>query len=260
MLSAHVEVSVSPLHCSLDIRSSAIRMSAKAVLYDRPSNMKFIRIGSDHKNAYRLFRLDLLANSSRYYDFHARWSFFDEALRDFFEMPQVQLWLPIIDCMQKSGVAYAFVPLNATSVTLNVSAMTIVSKKFNTLDHIYVCYMATKKEHRRQGLGTRLLQQIVQDGLKARQDGYKYVTMHVNTLNTVALELYERCGWRCFEYLPHYLAREPHHATNHAYALRLPLDAVRNATSLCRDPNAVVVDPSETEQSIRNCHRQPASM
>lgn len=228
-------------------------MSSKPRLYDRVTNIKYVRIGNDYNQTYRLFELILLSNSDNY----ARWVFFDETLRDLFEMPNARFWYSIKNCMVNHGIAYAFVPLNATSVTANISAMTILTRKNNSLDSIYVCYMATRKEHRRRGLGTRLLQQIVSRAIDEQQNGIKSITLHVNTLNTVALELYERCGWRCYEYLPRYLDYEPHHQTNHAYALRLHLDHVKNITGLCRDRNAVHVKSSENEQSIRNCQRQP---
>jgi ribosomal protein S18 acetylase RimI-like enzyme len=232
-------------------------MSSKSQLFDRITNIKFIRIGDDHKNTYRLFELKLSSKTTINFDYHSRWVFFEETLRNLFEMPDARFRHLIVDCMQNHGIAYAFVPLNATSVTSNISAMTILTRKINSIDNIYVCYMATKKEHRRQGLGTRLLQQIVHRSLSEQQNGIKYITMHVNTLNTVALELYERCGWRCYEYLSSYLAPEPHHPTNHAFALRLNLDNVKNVTSLCRDPNAIDIKLSEDEQSIQNCHRKP---
>jgi GNAT superfamily N-acetyltransferase len=233
-------------------------MSSKSRLYDRTTNIKFIRIGDDYINAYRLFELNLLSYKQINYDDHARWVFFDDTLRDLFQMPNARFWYPIKNCMENHGIAYAFVPLNATSVTANISAMTILTRKNNSMDSIYVCYMATRKEHRRRGLGTRLLQQIVHRALDEQKNGIQHVTMHVNTLNTVALELYERCGWRCYAYLPGYLEPELHHATNHAYALILYLNHVKNVTSLCRDPNAIDIKSSENEQSIKNCHREPA--
>ncbi|UJR33775.1 hypothetical protein I4U23_021202 [Adineta vaga] len=264
------------IHCSTPGRSCAnklgycnehyiccprtLKMSSKSILYDRASNIKFIRIGNDYKDFYRFYEIDLLLTSNRSYDLHSRWLFFDETLRELFEMPKAKFWFSIINCLQNHGIAYAFIPNNATSVTLNVSAMTILTRKTTSLDSIYVCYMATRKEHRRQGLATRLLQQIVERSLIEQKNGIHYITMHVNTMNTVAVELYERCGWRCQTYLPFYLDPEPHHATNHAYLLRFRLNNLRNLTGLCRDRNAVHIESSDDEQSIRNCNRTPAHL
>ena len=235
-------------------------MSSKARLYDQVTGVEFLRIGDDHKKTYRLYELKLSLNNAKNYNEHARWLFFVETLRKLFEMPYARFWFPLIDCMRNHGIAYAFVPLNATSVTSNISAMTVLTRKISSLNSIYVCYMSTKKEHRRQGLGTRILQQIVQRALDEQPNGITSVTMHVNTLNLVALELYERCGWRCYQYLPVFLDPEQHHATNHAYALILHLDNVKNVTGLCRDPNAIHINPSDNEQSIQNCYRVPVQL
>ncbi len=188
---------------------------------------------------------------------HDRWNFFDHTLRDLFEMPNARFLYSIQNCMENHGIAYAFVPLNATSVTANISAMTILTRKNHSMDSIYICYMATRKEHRRRGLATRLLQQIIHRILNQSSNGIKYITLNVNTLNTVALQLYERCGWRCYAYLPGFLDPEPHHATNHAYALILRLDNVKNITNLCRESNAINIESSDNEQSRKICGRTP---
>jgi len=232
-------------------------MSSKSRLYDRVTNIKFVRIGDDYNNTYRLFDLILLPNNNLNLDDYPRWLFFDRTLRDLFEMPNARFWYSIKNCMENHGIAYAFIPLNATSVTANISAMTILTRKNNSLDSIYVCYMVTRKEHRRRGLGTRLLQQIVQRALDEQKNGIKNIILHVNTLNNIALELYEKCGWRCYQYLPRYLEPEPHHQTNHAYALILHLDNVKNVTNLCRNRNAINIKLSDNEQSIKNCNREP---
>lgn len=235
-------------------------MSPKRQLYDPATNIKFIRIGNDYNNAYRLYKLNLLSNNQIGNDNYARWVFFDEALRDLFEMPNAKFWHSIINCLHNSGIVYAFVPLNATSVTSNISALTILTKQKNSTDDLYICYMVTRKEHRRRGLGTQILQQIVNRALYERRNGIKHITLHVNTLNTVALELYEKCGWRCYQYLPTYLDPEPHHATNHAYALIFDLNIVKNVTGLCRNPNAIDMKLLDNKQSIENCHRVPAQL
>ncbi|CAF2709361.1 unnamed protein product [Rotaria sp. Silwood2] len=237
-----------------------LKMSSKPQLYDRATNIKFTRIGDDYKNAYRLFEINLLSNNSILYDSYQRWFFFQQTLRDLFEMPNARFWYPIMNCMQNHGIVYVFIPLNATSVTANISAMTILTRQTNSFNNLYICYMATRKEYRRQGLGTHLLQQIVRRALDERQNGIKYISLHVNTLNTIALEFYEKCGWRCYEYLPKYLDPEPHHATNHAHALILNLDNVKNVTSLCRDPDAVDIKQSDNKQSMEICHRVPTEL
>lgn len=219
--------------------------------------MVFQPVGEDFRDAYRLFKLSLLSDDQGYYHQHARWRFLDETLRDLFEMPNARFWNAIINCMQNQGLIYALVPLNATSVTANISAMTMLTRRKTSLESLYVCYMATRKEHRRRGLATRLLQQIVQGALDQQKNGVRNVIMHVNTLNLVALDLYERCGWRCYAYLHGYLDPDPHHVTNHAYALILQLDSVKNVTMLCREPTAVQSQPYDDEQSIRQCRRTP---
>lgn len=235
-------------------------MSSKSRLYDRLTNIRFNRLGDDYNKTYRLYELTLPATKVHNDDHYDRWLFFEQTLRDLFEMPNAQFWYPMKNCMEHFGIAYAFVPLNSTSITADISAMTILTRRNNSMDSMYVCYMATRKEHRRRGLGTRLLQQIVQRAFDERKNGIKSITLNVNTLNTGAIQLYERCGWRCSAYLPGYLEPEPHHATNHAYALILRLENVKNATSLCREPNAVKIDPADDRQSLNHCGRQPLSI
>ncbi|CAF0731144.1 unnamed protein product [Rotaria sordida] len=237
-----------------------LKMSSKLQLYDRATNIKFIRIGIDYKNAHRLYELNLLSNNSIMYDSYQRWFFFEKTLRDLFEMPNARFWYAIINCMQNNGIAYVFVPLNATSITANISAIIILTRQKNSFDNLYICHMATRKEYRRQGLGTHLLQQSIYRALNEQQNGIKYISLHVNTLNTIALEFYEKCGWRCYEYLPKYLDPEPHHTTNHAYALKLNLDNVKNVTGLCRDPDAIDIKQSDNEKSIENCNRIPTQL
>lgn len=221
--------------------------------------MRFERIGEDFRDAYRLFELKWKLRKDDDFTSSTRWLFFDDTLRDLFEMPAAQFWHAIINCMENHGVAYALVPLNATSITTNVSAMAILSRKPESLDSMHVCYLATRKEHRRRGLGTRLLQETVRRALHEQQNGVRNVVIQVNTLNTVALELYERCGWRCFAYLPGYLNPDPHHLTNHAYSLVLPLNRVKDVSTLCRDPAAIEIEPTDNQMSIEKCQRIPAS-
>ena len=230
-------------------------MSSEKHLVDRATGIVYTRIGDDFRNAYRLFELNLTSK----HDPETSWRFLDSTLRDLFEMPNATFWYSMITCLEQSGRVYAMVPLNTSSVTTTISAMIIVTQKLTDPDNFYICYVATKREHRRRGLATRLLQQIVQLALEERTAYTRSIIIHVNTLNVPALELYERCGWRCFTYLPEYLLRDPHHETNHAYALLLMLDDIKNVTSLCRDPNAVDIDPSSDEHSIEFCHRKPVS-
>ena len=261
MLSTPVEVKGNGVElCLRFIVLCQIRLWAKSRFVDRITDLNFTRIGEDRNDSYRLFELNPVSNERIYYKHHARWLFFDETLRDLFEMPHARFWYSIIDCMENHGLAYAVVSRNATSLTGNISAMTMLTRKNGSLDTLYVCYMATRKEHRRRGLATWLLHQVVQRAFDERQHGIRQIVMHVNTLNIGALQLYERCGWRCYAYLPLYLDPEPHHATNHAYVLRLRLDSVKNATALCRSADAVDISSFDDEQSVQQCHRVPARL
>ncbi len=235
-------------------------MSSKSPLYDRLTNIRYDRVGDDYNNTYRLFELSLSTNKHSKDINHDRWAFFDHTLRDLFEMPNARFLFSIRNCMENHGISYAFVPLNATSVTANISAMTILTRKNHSMDGIYICYIATRKEHRRRGLATRLIQQIVHRALNEQSNGIRYITLNVNSLNTAALQLYERCGWRCYAYLPGFLDPEPHHATNHAYALILRLENVKNVTNLCRESNAVTIEPIDDEQSRKVCNRIPVQL
>jgi ribosomal protein S18 acetylase RimI-like enzyme len=232
-------------------------MSSKRRFIDRSTGIVFQRTGNDYLGIYRLFELQLLSNRSIYYNHHARWLFFSQTLRDLFEMPDISFWDPVMNCMQNHGKAFVLVPLRATSITSEISALAISMRKPRSFDSLYVCYVATRREHRRLGLATRLLQRLVRHALDEQHRGIRTVIMHVNTLNIAALNLYERCGWRCYTYLPAYLTHEPHHATNHAFAMRLRLEHVRNVSELCRHANAIEIEPSDDEESQRTCHRTP---
>ena len=235
----------------------SFRMSKKSRFYDQATRTRFNRIGKDYNHTYRLYEISLLPNKFSYDDDQERWEFFDYTLRDLFQMPHARFFHPLKNCLENHGITYAFVPLNATSILANISAMTVLTRKNSSIDGFYLCYIATRKEHRRRGLATRLIQQIISRALDEQSNGIKHITLDVNTLNKVAIQLYERCGWRCVEYLPRHLELDPYHRTNHAYTFRLDLKNVKNVNDLCQNVNAVDISQSDDERSLNICNRVP---
>lgn len=228
-----------------------IKMSTRSRFHDETTRTRFTRIGNDYNGTYRLYEITLLPNKPSFVDNQERWEFFDYTLRDLFEMPRANFFRPLKNCLQNHGITYVFVPLNATSIFGNISAMVVLTRKNTTDDNLYLCYIATRKEHRRRGLATRLLQQTVTRALNEQSKGIKHIILNANTLNEAAIRLYEICGWRCFEYLPGYLEPDPYHRTNNAYTFKLDLKNVKNANGLCQNANAVDILQLDNERRDR---------
>lgn len=237
-----------------------IKMSTRSRFRDETTRTRFTRIGNDYNGTYRLYEITLLPNKPSFVDNQERWEFFDHTLRDLFEMPHANFFRPLKNCLQNHGITYVFVPLNATSIFGNISAMVVLTRKNTTDDNLYLCYIATRKEHRRRGLATRLLQQTVTRALNEQSKGIKHIILNANTLNEAVIRLYEICGWRCFEYLPGYLEPDPYHRTNNAYTFKLDLKNVKNANGLCQNANAVDILQLDNERSLNICNRLPVRL
>lgn len=77
---------------------------------------------------------------------------------------------------------------------------------------LYVMLFAVDQSYQGRGIGTQLLQYIVR---WAYTNGYSYLKLHVHVRNNSAIGLYEKVGFRRYEYLPNYyggLPKSPPHA------------------------------------------------
>lgn len=61
------------------------------------------------------------------------------------------------------------------------------------VDELHITVLAVDPRHRRQGLGQRLLLQLLQ---RARQHGAEHATLEVAADNQAAISLYACCGFR----------------------------------------------------------------
>ena len=60
------------------------------------------------------------------------------------------------------------------------------------VDELHITVIAVDQEHRQRGLGTHLLQALLQ---RARQEGAAHATLEVSSHNPPALTLYRRAGF-----------------------------------------------------------------
>lgn len=78
-----------------------------------------------------------------------------------------------------------------------------------------ICNIAVLESHRRQGLGTQIVQSLLQC---AREEHCLFAELEVNTANTPAVELYKKCGFQV-EGIRKNFYRKSRYPTNDAYTM-----------------------------------------
>jgi ribosomal protein S18 acetylase RimI-like enzyme len=82
----------------------------------------------------------------------------------------------------------------------------------STQGGLYIMLFGVRKSNQSHGTGTYLLETIIQ---WARQTGYRYIHLHVHVDNYKAIGLYEKVGFRKYQYLPNFygnIQKDPPHA------------------------------------------------
>ena len=130
---------------------------------------------------------------------------------------------------------------NTTVSAKNINALLLA--RLEAYDNSkYVCFLSVLAAHRQKGLGTKLLNEFVNEAIQAKNSR---VSLHVNTENTSALSLYLKCGMRCIEFISGYYFGDRTYATQNAYTMSLQLKNIKNSTTVCQSSSAVEISQQE---------------
>jgi ribosomal protein S18 acetylase RimI-like enzyme len=162
----------------------------------------------------------------------------EKYLQESFETPQKSY----PDVIQYCGTKIlAFFARNTTLSMENIHAL-LLARLIAYDNSEYICFLSVLKEHRQRGLGTKLLNEFINDAIRANNS---QVSLHVNTENTNALSLYVKCGMRCIEFIPGFYFGDQLYATQNAFTMILQIKNVRNSTTVCQSTTAVEISQQE---------------
>jgi len=162
----------------------------------------------------------------------------EKYLQESFETPQKSY----PDVIQYCGTTMlAFFARNTTLSMENIHAL-LLARLIAYDNSEYICFLSVLKEHRQRGLGTKLLNEFINDAIRANNS---QVSLHVNTENTNALSLYVKCGMRCIEFIPGFYFGDQLYATQNAFTMILQIKNVRNSTTVCQSTTAVEISQQE---------------
>ena len=74
------------------------------------------------------------------------------------------------------------------------------------MEHGYVCLLACSPVYRRIGTGTRLLESFEKI---SKQKKNRFVDLHVQTINSAAIGLYQKFGFTIVDFIPDYYSNIP---------------------------------------------------
>lgn len=123
-----------------------------------------------------------------------------------------------------------------TSISLNNINALLLARLQPYDNSNYICFLSVLKQHRQRDLATQLLNQFIKRSISLSRSR---VTLHVNTKNTNALSLYQKCGMRCIDLVRNYYLGDPTYATQDAFFMALQLKNVKNSAALCRSSSAI---------------------
>lgn len=128
------------------------------------------------------------------------------------------------------------------SLTLEQISGLLLARLEPDIDAFYICYLGVLERHRQRGLGTKLMQLLINEAIETER---LFVLLHVNTENHGAFSLYEKCGMRCINYTPNFYLGDDTYATQNAFTMILNLNNVKNSTSVCFSSLAVEIPEEE---------------
>lgn len=79
---------------------------------------------------------------------------------------------------------------------------------------------AVKKEYQRKGLGTKLLSFCIN---KAKENGLKSISLHVQVQNEPAINLYKKCGFTISKTTKKYYSKEDYPSNQDAYLMTIQI-------------------------------------
>ena len=207
------------------------------------TNVEFIYL-TDFGN-YQLYKLNSKQDSNQAQALAAN-KFMEKFLQESYETTSRSYPDVIHFC---GGTMLAFLPRNATLSLKNMVGLLLA--RLEAYDNSqYVCFLSVLKQHREQGLGTRLLSEMINDAVRARNTR---LSLHVNTENQNALSVYLKCGMRCAEYFPNFYLADQANPTQHAFGMTLQIRNVKNPTAVCQSTDAVQVSEQEDTLYKQRC-------
>ncbi|CAF2667101.1 unnamed protein product [Rotaria sp. Silwood2] len=212
---------------------------------ERSTNIEFGHV-IDYAD-YRLYKLIPKGGSTRAQTFTVN-KWLEEYLQESFETPNRSYPNVVQLC---STTMLAFFIRNTTISVKNINALLLA--RLEAYDNSkYICYISVLKEHRQNGLGTKLLNELIKDAIRAKNSR---VSLHVNTENQSAMSLYLKCGMRCIDYIPGYYFGDQTYATQNAFTMTLQIKNVKNTTAVCQSTTAVEISSQEEAFYKQKCPR-----
>ena len=207
------------------------------------TNIEYIHLNDF--NDYRLYKLTQKSGSTADQRYTAN-KRIEKYLQESFETPERSY----PDVIQFCGMTMlAFFARNATLSTENIHALLLA--RLEAYDNSqYICFLSVLKEHRERGLGTKLLNEMINEAIRTKNS---QVSLHVNTENTNAFSLYLKCGMRCISFIPNYYYGDRTYATQNAFTMILQLKNVKNSTSVCQSPSAIEISQQEEAMYKQKC-------
>ncbi|CAF1073292.1 unnamed protein product [Rotaria sordida] len=210
---------------------------------ERLTNIEFIHL-TDYDD-YRLYKLIHKYGSTQAQTFTVN-KWLEEYLQESFETPNRYYPNTVQWC---STTMLAFFIRNTTLSMKNINALLLA--RLEAYDNSkYICYISVLKEHRQNGLGTKLLNEIIKDAIQAKNSR---ISLHANTENKSALSLYLKCGMRCMAYIPGYYFGDQTYATQNAFTMTLQIKNIKNSTTVCHSTTAVEISSQEEALYKQQC-------
>ncbi len=220
------------------------RLAITQSQFTEPStNIEYIYV-TDH-NDYLLYKLRYKYNSTQTQIYTAN-KLVEKYLQESFETPGRSY----ADVIQYCGTTMlAFFARNTNVSMENIDAL-LLGRLVAYDNSEYICFLSTLKEHRQKGLGTKLLNEFINEAIRTNKSR---VSLHVNTENTNAISLYVKCGMRCMEFIPGYYFGDQTYATQNAFTMNLQIKNVRNSTTVCQSTDAVEISQQEDALYRQRC-------
>ena len=210
---------------------------------ERSTNIEFIYL-TDHGD-YRLYKLIHKYGSTQAQRVAVN-RFLEQYLQESFDTPNRRY----PNVVQLCGTTMmAFFIRNTTLSMRNICGLLMARLEADESSK-YICYLSVLREHRRKGLGTKLLNEFIKETIRLN---YSQVSLHVNTENKGAISLYLKCGMRCINYIPGFYLGDSTYTTPNAFMMILHLKNVKNSSTVCLFPCAVEISLQEEAFYEQTC-------
>ena len=100
----------------------------------------------------------------------------------------------------------------------DIIAICFIRRDKSTKGTLFI--FAVKKKYQRKGLGTRLLTFCID---KAKDNGIKSISLHVQVQNEPAINLYKKCGFAITKTTKRYYTKEDYPTNQDAYLMTIQI-------------------------------------